>query len=251
MKTRPPLRRERGGLGGFPFVSKKFVAMAKDDATNHHVYTHPGPVEHWRHLVEIVALIIAAAWGFYVFVYQERIKPSYEQPVAEISVDVSHQPLHGDKELVSVVLPIKNIGQVPLQFDGFVMNVYGVRYTDRVTTHVRQVVSATLTLHTLGEAPRSLLATAMVRYQPLGGRGFSSYAPGREKTQSFSFAVKRNAYDAVLVNYGFCYQRADDTRHINYIPSKNRGGAYNLASFASLQSPTLACGYGASRTQAL
>lgn len=59
----------RGGLSGFPSVSKKFVAMAKDDATNHHVYTHPGPVEHWRHLVEIIALIIAAAWGFYVFVY--------------------------------------------------------------------------------------------------------------------------------------------------------------------------------------
>lgn len=50
------------------------------------------------------------------------------------------------------MLPIKNIGQVPLQFDGFVMNVYGIRYTDRVTTHVQQVTSATLTLHTLGEA---------------------------------------------------------------------------------------------------
>jgi hypothetical protein len=203
--------------------------------------------------VEIVALIIAAAWGFYVFVYQERIKPSYEQPTAEISVAVSHQPLHGDKELVSVVLSVKNIGPVPLQMDGAVVNIYGVRYTDRVTTHVQQVGSAILTLHTLGEAPRSLLATAMMRYKPFGGRSFSSFAPGREKNPIFNFAVKRNAYDAVSVDYGFCYRRADDARHIKYTPPKDRDGAYDLVLFSSLQGPTgaLTCGYGASRIQAL
>ncbi|HEV2260711.1 MAG TPA: hypothetical protein VGR69_00250 [Candidatus Rubrimentiphilum sp.] len=227
--------------------------MVKDDATNHHVYTHPGPVEHWRHLVEIVALIIAAAWGFYVFVYQERIKPSYEHPVAEISVAVSHQPLHGDKELVSVTLSIKNIGPVPLQLDGIVMNVYGVRYTDRVTAQVQRVGSRTLTLHTLGEAPRALLATSMVLYPPLGGPSVSGFAPGREKNPTFSFAVKRNAYDAVSVDYGFCYQRADDTRHINYMPRKDYDGAYDPRALLSLQGRLAAgtCGTGISLTQGL
>ena len=224
--------------------------MAKDDATNHHVYTHPGPVEHWRHLVEIVALIIAAAWGFYVFVYQERIKPSYEQPVLEFSVAVSHQPLHGDKELVSVMMPAKNIGPVPLQLDAVVVNIYGVRYTDRVTT--QRNASGTLTLHTLGRSPRALLATSMFRYQPFGGRVYSSFAPGREKNPSIDFAVKRNAYDAVSVVYGFCYRRADDTRHFNYVPPKDRDGAYDQRALVALNDTMgTGCGGGTSRTQAL
>ncbi len=59
--------------------------MAEGDATNHHVYTHPGPVEHWRHVVEIVALIIAAAWGFYVFVWSLDFAPRLNATVREMA----------------------------------------------------------------------------------------------------------------------------------------------------------------------
>lgn len=226
--------------------------MERDDATNHHVYTHPGPLEHWRHFVEIVAIIIAAVWGFYVFVYQERIKPSHERPVADISVAVSRQPLHGDKELVSVVLRSKNIGSVPLQVDGDVINVEGIRYTDRVTTRILQYSSGIETLHTLGETPPTLLATLMTRYKPFGGRFSSGYAPGREKHTSLSFAVKRDAYDAVSVDYGLCYRRLDDARHINYTPPRAPDGAYDVEALISLQGTTSeVCLSGSSPIQAL
>jgi hypothetical protein len=89
--------------------------MAEGDATNHHVYTHPGPVEHWRHLVEIVALIIAAAWGFYVFVYQERIKPASELPILDVQPVVMHEVMRGGKKIVSAGLVMKNIGPTELK----------------------------------------------------------------------------------------------------------------------------------------
>lgn len=229
--------------------------MAQDDATNHHVYTHPGPVEHWRHLVEIAALVIAAAWAFYVFVYQERIKPSFEQPAMEVSISVPHQPLNAGKELVSVVFSLKNIGPVPLQLDGILADVYGTRYTDRVATQTQNDASVTVTAHALAQAPRSLIATAIWRYKPWDGYSISSYAPGREKNPTFNFALKRDAYDALTVEYLFCYRRADDTFHISsFRPPKDRQGAYELLPLLSPHSVTggeRMCGYGISRAQAL
>jgi len=55
-----------------------------------HVHSHPSRVEHWRHLVEIAALTVAAIWGFYVFVYQERIKPASEPAELQALVSLDH-----------------------------------------------------------------------------------------------------------------------------------------------------------------
>jgi len=76
------------------------------------VYSEPSPVEHWRHLVEIVALVTAAVWVFYVFVYRERIKPSGEPPRLEPVVSIVHEPLQGGKELVTIAATLKNSGRL-------------------------------------------------------------------------------------------------------------------------------------------
>lgn len=80
-----------------------------------------------RDIVEVLAVIAAGAWAFYVFVYENRIKPSFEQP--EINVSASMWQLNEHNGLIGVGLRIQfhNVGTVKAYFLGFAANVYGQR----------------------------------------------------------------------------------------------------------------------------
>ncbi len=53
-------------------------AMASDDA--HKIRIIEDPWATFRHVIEAVAIVAAGLWAFYIFVYQEKIKPSGEPP---------------------------------------------------------------------------------------------------------------------------------------------------------------------------
>jgi hypothetical protein len=99
-----------------------------------HVHSHPSPVEHWRHLVEIVALAAAAVWALYIFVYQERIKPASAPPEVQTIISVDHTTIGSGKELVKVSARMKNAGEAPFAMVGMVVNVYGIRYGTQANT---------------------------------------------------------------------------------------------------------------------
>ncbi len=80
-----------------------------------------------RDVVEVVAIVAAGVWAFYVFVYENRIKPSIAQP--EIDVTASLQRLSERRGLIAAGLHLKfhNIGTVKAHFLGVAVNVYGQR----------------------------------------------------------------------------------------------------------------------------
>src|SRR5579864_7260944 len=114
--------------------------MASDDRKEplYHVHTHPSGAEFWRYVIEIAAFIVAAAWGFYVFIYQEQIKPSETLPQQQFNVTISHQPVPSGAEFVSLTVEIRNVGTVPFRPAGYVIAAYGVRYLPRLTQTVRK-----------------------------------------------------------------------------------------------------------------
>lgn len=199
-----------------------------------HVFTHPSRVERWRHLIEIVALSVAAIWAFYVFVYQEQIKPAHLAPSLEITSRVSHTPMRGGNELITVDVPERNIGIVPLQLDAAIVNVYGIRYGARMTKwseggqlagdfYALPVVSATL------------LVTRLAVFRPMGGAFGSHFSPEREKSMSIFIAVRSGSDDAVRVEYSVCYQRDDDPSSHAFHPSRRRDGSYDYMALAALE----------------
>ena len=199
-----------------------------------HVYTHPSSVERWRHLIEIVALSVAAIWAFYVFVYQEQIKPAHLAPSLEIKTGVSHTPMRGGKELITVEVPERNIGAVPLQLDAAILNVYGIRFGARMTkwSEHRQGLGDFYALPVVSE---TLLVTRFAVFKPMGGAIVSVYNPEREKSPGVDIAVPSGAYDAVRVEYSVCYQRDDDPNSHAFHPSRRRDGSYDYMALAGLE----------------
>src|SRR5579862_3355224 len=199
-----------------------------------HVYTHPSSVEHWRHLIEIVALSVAAIWAFYVFVYQEQIKPAHLEPSLEVKSRVSHMPMRGGDELITVELPERNIGTVPLQLDAAIVNVYGLRFGARMTKWSERSRESK-DFYALSVVSATLLVTRLAVFKPMGGTLTSDFAPEREKSPSVDIAVPSGAYDAVRVEYSLCYQREDDTSPHIFHPSRRRDDSYDYMALAGLE----------------
>lgn len=185
------------------------------DQTSYHVHTHPSRAEHWRHIVEIAALVIAAAWAFYVFVYQERIKPANQPINVESSLAVAHQGQHPNMEFVSVTVNFHSIASSPADLAGIAVNVFGTRFlphqSHQVYLHPR-TRGFTEIYNTLDTQNPVLLASFNHLWQPFGGgQVFHLDANGDGKV-SFWFGVNRGQYDVVTVGYTYCFVRTGDQR---------------------------------------
>ncbi len=108
-----------------PAVSAPYSVSSKVLSRKYRVHNEPSRVEQRRHLVEIIALVGAAFWAVYVFVYQERLKPASEAPDLQQSLALHHEMVSGGNEFVKVDFDIKNIGHVPAMLDGLVVNAGG------------------------------------------------------------------------------------------------------------------------------
>lgn len=206
-----------------------------------HVRTHPSRVEHWRYLIEIVALIIAALWGFYVFVYQERIKPANELPRTEPEVSLHREMLSPNREFVEVQLQIRNISGASVSLAGMIINVYGRRFGDANKRRVEIPLNGVAEYSTtLGLSPPVLLYSFYDVWYPFGApptkrntiRGAESF------DESLAFGIKPRQYDIAKVTWVYCYTQ---TNHIWLVKRiQNRDGAYAFGNLDQT-SPGLTC----------
>lgn len=80
-----------------------------------------------RDIAEVTAIIVAGVWAFYVFAYENRIKPSLADP--DVNVTASMHRLSERNGLIAVGLHLElhNVGTVKAHFLGMAVNVYGQR----------------------------------------------------------------------------------------------------------------------------
>ncbi len=210
-----------------------------------HVYSHPSAVEHWRHVVEIVALSIAAIWTFYIFVYQERIKPSYELPSLEMTPALEHVPLRNGKLFLRVRLPFKNISPADAQFVAVINNVYGVNVSADQSRIVARNRQRTVISYALQERKPVLLESAFDRFKPAGGSDSQVIAAQGEIAFGTTLAIFANRYDMIETYFAYCYQRADSRARYSYTPTKTPNGAFDQLSLLKLRSdPGVKCERG-------
>jgi hypothetical protein len=80
-----------------------------------------------RDIVEIVAIVAAGIWAFYVFAYENRIKPSMADPDVNLTASMQRLGTRNGFIGVSVHLQLRNVGTVKARFLGLAVNVYGQR----------------------------------------------------------------------------------------------------------------------------
>lgn len=210
-----------------------------------HVRSHPSPIEHWRHLVEIAALIAAAAWAIYVFIYQEDIKPQNELPHFQPTVIVHHDSLAGGNEFVKVEFHLNNVSRVPISLAGIVVNVYGRKFGDKSGERIEVPLAGVSELNrTLVMSPQRLLYSYYDVWRPFGApKDKAAELPaGRDFVESFAFGIKQRSFDLARVTYVICYSRPGDSSWPVY-RQRLADGAYNFGGI-ELRAPNagLFCG---------
>lgn len=211
--------------------------MLPPESPEYHVHSHPSRVEHWRHLIEIVALVVAAAWGFYVFVYQEDIKPALEQPNVDFTVNVEHTALGNGEELIAVTPSWKNLGSEPVQIDGFLLNVSGTSYAghdigpwrdELHSLHVRVTASHMYSRGMFGVS--TPLFAAFEAWRPIGGGLTGGVNAGDTLSLTRTFVIPQGRFNAVRVTDSWCDRREKDLRAFSFQPVRRADGTYDVSS---------------------
>jgi hypothetical protein len=221
--------------------------MLPTGVPEYRVQTKPSLVEHWRHLAEIVALVTAAIWAFYVFVYQERIKPAGEPPRLQASANVTHEPLQGSRELVTINITLKNTGSNDIEVGALLVNAYGLRYRSGsagVAQEAHPGDGIFIVNRGLERNKSELLYSHIVLRRPLGATAHAYIPQGEQVTFSMPFVVERGAYDTLRVNFIRCDQRADNPRVTSYAPKRTADGAFDVEDLVRQNDahPGLQCG---------
>lgn len=177
------------------------------------VRSHPSLIEHWRHLIEIVAFAGAAVWAIYVFIYQERIKPAASPIEVERTVHLRHDALRNQRELVTVQIDMKNIGSRSASPAALIANVYGIRYSDRGADHLESPLPDLLELNRSlqHDSPRLVYSYSNI-WLPIGGTRHVVIDPTASESSAFVFAVPKDRYDMLSVQTCLCYTAASEHR---------------------------------------
>lgn len=213
-----------------------------ESPVSHHVYTHPSTVEHWRHLIEILALIVAAVWGFYIFVYQERIKPANEAPNVDFHVDVHREYLISNRELVKITLVWRNVGSTEAQLDGFAENIFGATYGEfgtRLHAVPLPVVGQPAVKPALESrampAHYTLIETWYKPWNPMGGPLHGRILPGEHLSMPTEVVLPRNRFAGIVSVAAFCFRRGDDERAGIVRLARSRDGAFDTTALGKAE----------------
>jgi hypothetical protein len=197
-----------------------------------HVYSNGSPLAKWRQIIEIAALIIAAIWAFYVFVYKERIKPASAAPNIQILRSAAHEALPRGKELVTVVITLKNLGTVDVEMGGLIVNAYGIRYSNQIddSAPVERTTGLMTANHGLVDSKPVLLYTYSAIWIPLGSARPFKILSQDTFTIPMSFVIRSGSYDTLRLNFARCDQRADNLLVTRYVPRLLKDGSFDVSS---------------------
>jgi hypothetical protein len=83
-----------------------------------------------RHVVESLAIIAAGLWAFYIFVYQEKIKPASDPASLTTSIGVHRLGRDATRDALSIDVRLQNSGKTEIDIAADAFNVWGraIRY---------------------------------------------------------------------------------------------------------------------------
>ncbi len=79
-----------------------------------------------RHAVESIAIVVAGLWAAYIFIYQERIKPTLEAPSLQVTVTLAPGKTVSGTRIAELHVLLANTGHVDTDLYADAASVFGV-----------------------------------------------------------------------------------------------------------------------------
>ncbi len=153
-----------------------------------------------RHIVEVVAIVAAGLWGFYVFIYQERIKPAGEPAALVPSVVVERLGRDAHRDVLRVSLRFRNTGKGEIDIAADAFNIWGDRYGSRPVVATEDTPNHRVYANTVPLVSTHLLETrSELRQSAQGGRKGYNFVieSGASNDMSYVIVIPRGTYDLI------------------------------------------------------
>jgi hypothetical protein len=195
-----------------------------------------GAIATVRDVVEIVAILAAGVWAFYVFAYENRIKPSWANP--QVNFSASLQRLGERKGLIALRLHqrLHNLGTVPAHFLGVAINVYGERVSSATARRTPPAPGTTYTYKAFFQTTREDPIYSLAYVTSLGdptSTQITKLDPGDTLENDYTLYVPRGRYDLLTVEISGVFTKNDGAVVPTRIERSAQGAARIVPSDAS------------------
>jgi hypothetical protein len=187
-----------------------------------------GAIATVRDVVEIVAILAAGAWAFYVFAYENRIKPSWANP--QVNFSASLQRLGERNGLIALRLHqrLHNFGTVPAHFLGVAINVYGERVSSASARRTPAAPGTTYNYKAFFQTTREDPVYSLAYVTSLGdptSTQITKLDPGDTLENDYTLYVPRGRYDLLTVEISGVFTKSEGTVVPTRIERSARGAA--------------------------
>ena len=172
---------------------------------------------HWlrvlRDAVEVVAIVAAGAWAFYVFAYENRIKPSQAPTQLTYTVTMEKGGTHDGLTAIKLKIYIKNIGTVRAHFLAFALWITGEKVEPSRTAREPQTIGDLKTLNAFytTSSPVPVFGYTYLTHlaDPKTGIDFS-LDPGNDSEREALFYVPAGRFDLLEANLSARFTKFED-----------------------------------------
>ncbi len=99
----------------------------------------------FRHIIEAVAILAAGLWAFYIFVYQEKIKPAGQPAALNTGITIRTLGHNARRDILGLRISLHNSGQTEIDIAADGYDIWGERYATTMSQRTQrkrdQVVS--------------------------------------------------------------------------------------------------------------
>jgi hypothetical protein len=185
-----------------------------------------------RHVVETIAIVAAGLWAFYVFIYQEKIKPAADPVSITLNVDVQRLGRDATRDILRLDIGLRNSGKTELDVAADGYNVWGLRYGSRAVISDRRNRFAQLYRNAVPLRSQTLIESfAELRGAAVGGNPGNHIVlePGEDTPIRYTIVVPRGAYDAVRAQAIYVPIKTSDPRKLPVTIRSDRTDGIGLA----------------------
>jgi hypothetical protein len=167
--------------------------------------------EKFKASVEVVAIVLAGIWGFYQFIYEDKIKPFSETPSLTITVKLEKLGTHGPWQAIRGTEAVVNDSKIRVSILARTINIYGLDVVAKPKNGQFALSDDSWNVnHSYRiDNPILLQSHAVFFSGRSNGNGRWWLQPGDTSTRSAIYFVKIAQYDVIRYDTNYQFSKYD------------------------------------------
>lgn len=167
--------------------------------------------EKFKASVEVVAIVLAGVWGFYQFIYEDKIKPFSETPSLTITLKLEKLGTRGPWQAIRGTETVLNDSKIRVSILARTINIYGIDVVAKPKNDSFALRGETWNVNHAYRIDNPILLQSHAVFFAGGTSGDDRWwlRPGDTSTRSAIYFVKVAQYDVIRYDANLKFSKYD------------------------------------------